>query len=96
MEDTQPEPEDGSQGEATAGVAVVIRDVLALSGLSQAELAHYLGASAVAVSRWVRGDGTPTPQIAKLLAEDKYKIEIPWTSFGFDQWLLDCEARLKF
>jgi transcriptional regulator with XRE-family HTH domain len=75
MEDTQPEPEDGSQGEATAGVAVVIRDVLALSGLSQAELAHYLGASAVAVSRWVRGDGTPTPQIAKLLAEASAQLE---------------------
>ncbi|MCX7048785.1 MAG: hypothetical protein NTX50_25270, partial [Candidatus Sumerlaeota bacterium] len=35
-------------------------------------------------------------KVAGQLAKGEYKIEIPCTSFGFDQWLLDKEARLKF
>jgi DNA modification methylase/transcriptional regulator with XRE-family HTH domain len=53
----------------TEDYRAIIRDILGRGGMTRSDLAQYLGTSLVLISRWIRGDTRPDPQMQKRLAE---------------------------
>ncbi|HXF67826.1 MAG TPA: DNA methyltransferase [Burkholderiales bacterium] len=53
----------------TKDYTAIVRGILSRGGITQSELAQYLGTSLVLISRWVRGDIRPDPQMQERLAD---------------------------
>lgn len=59
----------------TKDSTAIVRDILDRSGITQSELAQYLGTSLVLISRWVRGDIHPDPRMQKRLDETLNRLK---------------------